>query len=173
MSEIKANGQSFIGANEINFFDYAVGEPAASFRQIRVLADTHIFGSKDELNRLTIAKSFRFFLSGQLCGADFNQAAHRYAEQKIGRAQERRDVFSRRMVVDVIGRADLFKPALVKHRDAIAELQSLFRIVSDENGRHFHLSQQRPNLSPQVDTRLRIERAKRFVEEQHLWLVSE
>ena len=77
------------------------------------------------------------------------------------------------MIVDVIRRADLFEPAVVKHRDAVTQFQSLFLIVSNKNRRHFHLSQQRPNLSPQVNAGLRVEGAEGFIEKQYLRLISE
>ena len=50
MREIEANCEPLVRADEIHFFDYAVSEPAASFREIRVLADAYIFRTKHQLN---------------------------------------------------------------------------------------------------------------------------
>src|SRR6267142_4743894 len=140
---------------------------------MRVLADTDIFRTKDQLNRLSFAKSCRFFHSGQTGAADLNKALSHYAEQEISRSQKGRDIFGGRLVVNFIRSADLFQMTIVEDRDAISQLQSFFLIVSDEYGRYFDLSQEGANLAAQFHAGLCIEGAERLVEQKHLRLVSQ
>ena len=71
------------------------------------------------------------------------------------------------------GSTDLFDMAHVEHCNAIAEFESFFLIVRDEDRGHVHLLQQRADFATQVNARLRVERAERFVKQQHLGFVSE
>ena len=50
MREIEANREPLVRADKIHFFDYAVGEPTATLREIRVLANADIFRTKHQLN---------------------------------------------------------------------------------------------------------------------------
>src|SRR5438128_12627451 len=77
------------------------------------------------------------------------------------------------MIVNLVGRPDLFEPAFVQHCDAIAQLQRVRLMVSDEDRRHTNLSEECANLAAQVNARLRIKRAEWFVEQQHLRFVSQ
>ena len=77
------------------------------------------------------------------------------------------------MIVDLFRRSNLFDMARIDHCNPIAKFQCLFMVVSDEDGRHIHLLQERANLATQVNTSLRIERPKRFIEQQNLRFVGE
>src|SRR5262249_6937734 len=133
MREVKPDREPLIGADEIYFLYDAVGQPATSFREIRILTDANIFGSKHQLNRLAFTEPASFFLSGQLGGADFDASLNYHTEQKIGSAEERRNVLRLWMIVDFVRRANLLQVSVIKNRNAVAELKRLFLIVSDED----------------------------------------
>src|SRR5205085_8160492 len=84
-----------------------------------------------------------------------------------------RDVLGLGAVVNVLGRAHLFEVSRVQDGDAVAEFQSLFLVVRNEDGWDVYVSEQRANLSAQAHARLRVERAEGLVEEQDLRLVGE
>jgi hypothetical protein len=77
------------------------------------------------------------------------------------------------VVVDISWRANLFDMAHVDNGNAIAKLQSFFLIVSDEDRRNIDLPQQSADLTPQVNSRLGVKGAKRFVKQQHFRFVSQ
>src|SRR6185436_5825447 len=53
MRQIQTHSQSLISSNKIYFLDYSVRQPATTFGEVGVLADTNILGTKYEFNRLT------------------------------------------------------------------------------------------------------------------------
>ena len=81
-------------------------------------------------------------------------------------AHERRG----RLLVDRRGRADLFDPAVVHHRDAIGQLQRLFLVVGDEHRDQAKLLVQLAQPAAQADAHLRVQRAERFVKQQQVRL---
>src|SRR6266536_3343838 len=62
---------------------------------------------------------------------------------------------------------------VIQHRNSITQLQRFFLIMRDENRWYLNLSQERANLAPQMDTRLRVKGSERLIEEEDLWFVSE
>src|SRR5262245_2410704 len=77
------------------------------------------------------------------------------------------------MIVNLIGRADLFEVSFIQDRDAITQLQRLFLIVSDEDRRHLYLAQQRADFPAQVNSGLGVERPERLIKKQYLRFVSQ
>ena len=74
------------------------------------------------------------------------------------------------MVVELFGLAHLFDFSVVEHGHAGRHLERLFLVVRDENARQMQFVMQTPEPSPQFLAYLGVERAKRFVEQQHAWL---
>ena len=77
------------------------------------------------------------------------------------------------MVVDLVGRAVLLDAAVVHHDDAVGDLHRLVLVVRDEHARHVHLVVQPAQPAAQLLAHLRVERAERLVEQQHLRLDRE
>ena len=71
------------------------------------------------------------------------------------------------MLDDLIRRTVLFDSALVHHHDPVGELERFFLIVRDENAGQMDFGVQPAQPPPQLLPDLRIERAERFVEQQH------
>ena len=63
------------------------------------------------------------------------EGGHGIVIQSVDVTDEIADKFGLRVVVDLIGRADLLDEALVEHRDAVGERQRLLLIVGDEDKR--------------------------------------
>jgi len=74
------------------------------------------------------------------------------------------DVLGRGVIVKSLPRPDLLEVAHVQHRYASPNSNAYLLIVGNEYRRHCDLLQQRTYLASQVRARLRVERAKRFVE---------
>ena len=70
------------------------------------------------------------------------------------------------IVIDIARRPDLFDPALVHDNHAVGDFERLFLIVSDEDRGDVDFGMQRAQPLPQLLPHLRIERAKRLVEQQ-------
>ena len=96
----------------------------------------------------------------QLAVVDLDRQRARIADE----AEDERDW---RLVVDLVGRADLLDLALAHHHQPVRQLQRLFLIVGDEHrgvaGAVVDLAQ--PFAQLLAD--LRVERAERLVEQQH------
>ena len=60
--------------------------------------------------------------------------------------------------------------ALVHHHDAVGDLERLLLVVRHEDARHVDLVVQPAQPLPQLLPHLRVERAERLVEQQHLRL---
>ncbi len=87
--------------------------------------------------------------------------------QQVGDAQEVRDELGQRLLVDLLGRAELHDPAAVHHGEPVRHLERLLLVVGDEDERDADLALQRGQLGPQRVPQLRVEGAQRLVEEQH------
>ena len=70
-------------------------------------------------------------------------------------------------------RADLLDPAAVHHGDAVGDRQRLLLVVRDVERRDPELELDAPDLLPQLDAHLRVERRERLVEQQHAGLDRE
>ena len=103
---------------------------------------------------------------------DLEKVFPQHCIDNVSGSQKRRDILRRRMVVDLERSTDLFDVAHVEHCDTIAELQSFFLIVRDEDRRHVHLFQERANFATEVMSCLRIECAERLVELQNFGFVG-
>ena len=90
------------------------------------------------------------------------------AVQDVGRADEPGDERRGGIVVDLAGRAHLLHTALVHHDDLVRELQRFFLVVGDEQAGDAELAVQLVEPAAQVLAHLRVERAERLVEQQHL-----
>ena len=75
-----------------------------------------------------------------------------------------------RLVVELVGRADLLDPALVDHHDLVGDLERLLLVVGDEHGGHGHLVVQAAQPLAQLLADLGVEGTERLVEQQHLGL---
>ena len=78
-----------------------------------------------------------------------------------------------RLVVDVVGRADLLDRALAHHHEAVGELERLFLVVGHEHGGVAGLVVDLAQPLAQLLADLRVERAERLVEQQHARLDGE
>ena len=74
----------------------------------------------------------------------------------------------RRIVVDLLRRADLLDLALVHQHDAIGDFERLLLVVRHENGRDVQLVVETAEPPAQFLAHLRVERAERLVEQEHL-----
>ena len=90
--------------------------------------------------------------------------------KRADRAEEAHHEVGRRLVVDLPRRADLLDLAVVHHRDPVGDLHRLLLIVGDEHGGHALLVVQAAQPLPQLRADVRVERAERLVEQQHLRL---
>ena len=78
-----------------------------------------------------------------------------------------------RALVQLARRARLLDPALVHHDDLLGDLHRLLLVVRDEDRRHVDLVVQAAQPLAQLAAHLRVERAERLVEQQHLRLHGE
>src|SRR5215470_1443497 len=165
--------QRFGRAGERNINDFAAPKMVRSFDQTGRGAECDVFRAEDHLDPILSHLSRRPGRSQTLLAIERDEPVTPAAFDDVGRAQKRRDEFGLRVVVDFVGRAELFQPPTVENGDLIAHLHRLFLIVSDEERGNAQLSQQGPDLAPQPGPRLRVERAERFVDEQQVRLVSQ
>ena len=70
-------------------------------------------------------------------------------------------------VVDLRGRADLLDPTVVEHRDAVAHRERFLLVVGDEDERDADLVLYALELDLHLLAQLQVERAERFVEQEH------
>ena len=73
----------------------------------------------------------------------------------------------RRVVVDLFRRPDLLDLPLVHHHDPVRKLERLFLVMRDEDAGDMHLVMKLPQPPPQVAAHPRIQRAERFIQQQH------
>jgi hypothetical protein len=78
-----------------------------------------------------------------------------------------------RPFIDILGRPGLLDAAAVHDHDAIRHLQGFLLIMGDEDGCHMDLGVKIAQPAPQLLAHLGIERAERFVEQQHARLDRE
>src|SRR5690606_26686920 len=95
------------------------------------------------------------------------------SEQQVRRAEERRDESSRGARIQFVGSSRLEQAAEIHDADAIRERKRFLLIVRDQNRRDLELALHLTNRAAQLFADLRIERAERLVEQQHLRLVRE
>ena len=91
----------------------------------------------------------------------------------VRRADEPGDEPGRGALVDVFGIADLFDLALRHHRDAVAHHERLFLVVRDVDERDADLALDAHELELHLLAELEVERAERFVEQEHGRLVDQ
>ena len=106
-------------------------------------------------------------IDAELLVPDLGPAAGDGAGQAVHVAQELVDERGRRMVVDLLGRADLLDMAVAHHHHPVGELKRLLLVVGDEDRGQAHLVVQPPQPAPQLLAHLCIQRAERLVEQQH------
>src|SRR5262245_57741463 len=180
-SRQKLDCQRFGRAGERNIEDFAAPEMVRSFYQPGRGAERDVFGAEDHLDsiRSNLGGDLGGYVRGRsrrpqtLLAIEGDEAVTPTAFDHVGRAEKSRDEFGLRVVINLVGRAELFQPPTVENGDLISHLHRLFLIVSDEERRDAQLPQQSPDLAAQAGARLRIERAERFVEEQQIGLVSQ
>jgi hypothetical protein len=80
---------------------------------------------------------------------------------------------SSRMLVELARRRRSARPALVHHHDLLGDLHRLLLVVRDEDRRHVDLVVEAAQPARELLADLRVERAERLVEEQHLGLDRE
>ena len=93
--------------------------------------------------------------------------------QDVRRADEIGDEARIRLLVDLLGRADLHDLAVVEDGDAVGHGQRLALIVGDEDEGDAERFLQRLQLFLHVFAQLQVERAERFVEQQDFRPVDE
>ena len=98
---------------------------------------------------------------------------HERAAEPGHRAEERHDERVRRVVVELAGCPDLLDATVVDDDDLVGDLERLLLVVRDEQGGHVHLVVQAAQPVAQLLADLRVERAERLVEQQHLGLHGE
>ena len=87
--------------------------------------------------------------------------------ERVGAADEIEHERGSRLAVDFVGRADLFDPPIFQHHDAVGQFHGFFLVVGDEQRGLSGLFVQSPQPAPQFDPHLGVERAERFVQQQH------
>src|SRR5512132_1497439 len=88
----------------------------------------------------------------------------------VRRADEPGDERRGGVVVHLARRPDLFDATLVHHDDLVRQLERFLLIVRDEQARDTELTVELVEPASEVVTDLRVQRAERFVEEEHLGL---
>jgi hypothetical protein len=78
-----------------------------------------------------------------------------------------------RLVVDLVGRADLLDLSLAHHHDAVGELERLFLVVGDEHGGMPRLLVDLHQPAAKLFADLGVERAERLVEQKQPGLDGE
>ena len=111
--------------------------------------------------------------AGHADDAEVHVTVHDLAVQDVGRAHEARHERRGRVVVDLVGRADLLDLALVHHDDLVRELQRLLLVVGDEEARDAELAVELVEPAAQVLADARVEGAERLVEQQDAGLGGE
>ena len=99
--------------------------------------------------------------------------SHQPAAELGDRAEEAHHEVVRRLVVELVGRADLLDLAVGHHHDRVGDLHRLLLVVGDEHRGDVDLVVQAPQPGAQLLAHLRVERAERLVEQQHLRLDRE
>ena len=107
--------------------------------------------------------------AGHLEGPEVHVPVDDVAVEHVGGADEAGDERGGRVVVDVGRRARLLHAALVHHDDLVGELERLLLVVRHEEAGHAELAVELVEPAPEVLAHLRVERAERLVEQQHLW----
>ena len=90
--------------------------------------------------------------------------------EEVGRADEGRDERRRRLLVDLLRRAELLDPALVEDGDPVAQGERLFLVVRDEDEGDADLALQLLELDLHLLSQLEVEGAEGLVEQQGLRL---
>ena len=98
---------------------------------------------------------------------DVGRAVVDAAVKQIDVAEEVEDERRGRLIVDLVGRADLLDPPLVHHHDAVGHFERLFLVVGDEDAGDVQLVVQPAQPAAQLLAHLGVERAERLVEQQH------
>ena len=99
--------------------------------------------------------------------------AHEQRAQPVDGADEAHDELALRMLVELARRAGLLDLALVHDHDLLGDLHRLLLVVGDEDRRHVDLVVEAAQPRAELLADLRVERAERLVEEQHLRLDRE
>ena len=116
----------------------------------------------------------RSHVHGDLVRSDESGGSERRGQRKpIHLTQELEHELGCRVIVDLVGRADLLDPAMVHYDDAIRDLQRLFLIMGDEYASDVHLVVQSAQPAAQFLAHPRIERPEGFVQQQHARLDRE
>jgi hypothetical protein len=68
---------------------------------------------------------------------------------------------------ELVWRADLEKPPLGDHTDAVGERGGIFEVVRDQDGRQGEVAEQLLELGADAGAGVRVERCHRLVEQQH------
>ena len=133
----------------------------------RVL-DGDVLGTEEHLDAAGVLALSSFRLQRKQAGADAHSVGLVDADDQVRRAEEARDELGPRPRVQLVRRPDLEQPAFVEHADPVGDLERLFLVVRDEDRRDSHLALDAVDGAPQIDADLRVERAERLVEQQHL-----
>ena len=95
------------------------------------------------------------------------------ALDQVGDTDEAGDELVARVLVELLGRAHLFDPALVEDGDAVAHRQRLVLVVGDVDEGDADLALDRLQLQLHLLAQLQVEGAERLVEQQHLGPVDD
>ena len=89
------------------------------------------------------------------------------------RADEARDEPRRRLVVEVVGRADLLDPAVVHHHDPVGQRHRLDLVVGDVDRGGADLLVHLLDLGPHLHAQLGVEVGQRLVEQEDLGIAHD
>ena len=125
-------------------------------------------GRKSTWTRPACSRSPPWVFSGNRHGPMRTPEGSFNADDQIRRAQEPRDELGARPGVELERRPDLEQPSVVQHADPVGDLERLFLVVRDEHRRDAELPLDAMDRAPQIHADLRVERAERLIEQQHL-----
>ncbi len=106
----------------------------------------------------------------QLAGGILQPAGN---EIHRGRADEACDKAGRRIVIEIVGRSDLFDAAMVHDHDPVGKRHRLNLIVGHINGRGADLLVHFFDLDPHLDPKLGVQVGQRFVKQKNLGVAND
>ncbi len=129
--------------------------------------DGAVFGPQVQVDGVAGLEGAVAGVALQLHVADLEAlVAQRHRAQHVDLAHEVGHEGRGWLLVDFHRRADLLDHAVVHHHDAVGHRQRFFLVVRDHDGRDADLLLQPADLAAQADALQRVERRKRFVQQQ-------
>ena len=134
--------------------------------------DDDVLGTNHDVHRGVGAEALVHAL--QLSAQNAHAAvAHHYAVEDVCLADKVRDKGVDRLVIDVLGRADLLDNAVVHHHHAVAHGQSFLLVVGDIDKGFFGLLLDFLQLELHAFAQLEVERAERLVQQNNIGIANQ